>query len=246
MNTPVIDPTKGLAIGTGSDTPIIAAYTFDANANDVSGNAYNATPVNSPDFTAKDRFGQSSKAVELTAASNQYCEIAVATHEFVVAEVKTVTGWFKTSVNIIQTIASFGNTERIGFSRTRYPWAIISLTNIGILRYGYLSGGTAYNIAVTTDTFNDGIWHFFSATFGEYIRNNITGFSLNIDGAIVQLNQEPAVLSIKNDIRGKTTIGRYSGAAIVLPFDGKLDNIRIYNRALSQYENDNLFRETYN
>lgn len=137
----------------------------------------------------------------------------------------TVGGWFKTSISgVIQPIV----TKNIDYN-TGAGW-FLGLTTLDQLTFFVQdAGGTDWNQKMTVSTFNDGRWHYAMATITGGVNGTIT---LYVDGVAV---------STTNPSSG--TVGSISNAASVAVgvgggynIEGTIDEVRIYNRALSATE----------
>ncbi|MEK6614683.1 MAG: LamG domain-containing protein, partial [Bacteroidota bacterium] len=112
--------------------------------------------------------------------------------------------------------------------------------------YGYtlaISAGNVYFLvfpnaqafmAISTNIYNDGLWHFAS---GVYDSNNSLLY-IYVDGILVgSTSTNGFPLYYQAD---KCTIGRDGGVSLAY-FSGQIDEVRIYNRALTQTEiRDNM------
>ncbi|MFA7171216.1 MAG: LamG domain-containing protein [Candidatus Paceibacterota bacterium] len=137
--------------------------------------------------------------------------------------------WFKSSTGgsgtnrFIVTKYGTGYTQSYMFYQDtgdQFVFRIIDL-NVGIKVISY-------------DDYNDGIWH---NAIG--IRNG-DNLYLYVDGILVDSNTGAATYNISND--RKLRIGARDIDSSLLPFNGSIDDVRIYNRALSEDE----IRQLYN
>jgi len=213
------DPkTYGYAIRCVKDTPIttlndglVAYYPFNGNANDESGNGNNGT-VNGASLTT-DRFGNSGKAYSFDGISN-YIETA----DIDLNETATISVWVQPIGTIGSLVSKYGNGNE------SYELMYNNSTH-GL--YGHVGAvsNSNNNIYSNHNLSINNIWQHCVFTL-----NN--GFAeIYIDGVLVytQTDVNPTYQNNDNVLFGKSVWGGNI-------FNGKLDDIRIYNRALTQAE----------
>ena len=220
---------------------LIAFYPFNGNANDESGNSNNGV-VNGATLTT-DRFGNTNSAYLFTGNPQN---ITIPNLHQTNILTYTVSGWFQLTQNSVGTIIS-GDEPLVHPSGLRFElgtnqaqWDVEDGWNAnGILTYN-------------NNNFGNNIWHNFTVTF-----NSIVGlipasaFQIYIDGVTIptltfQQNWPPGsgysegfnVYAPVNNgtlpiILGNTMDGSSNFTNF---FPGKLDDIRIYNRVLTQSE----------
>jgi hypothetical protein len=140
----------------------------------------------------------------------------------------TISGWFKTSsTSGFKTIIS-RNTDTFD----RSWWIAIDQTTSDLV-FKFSAEGTNLVALDSGSSVADGVWHHFAAVLesGSYSRLYVGGVLVDSDGTGTgALDVPDAAVIIGND---PTDTGRY--------FSGDLDDIRIYNRALSGEEVERLY-----
>ena len=220
-------------------TNLIAHYSFDdGSAIDVTGNGHNGTLVNGV-ATSVDINGASNQAVAFNSAANTYIK-GDATY-FPVNE-RTISLWFylTSSSSDHPTVFAYGGNP-CGFG---FAMSINSANNAG--HYEVQSGCGQNRLSAAYTTFPDHTWHHWAVT------SNDLGTKMYVDLELIASNDNP--------ITGTNTIGReFAIGANVDPnmghapytdsntdyFSGIVDELKIYNKALSHQEIIELFL-TYN
>lgn len=195
---------------------LIVYYKFDEGVGDA---AYNSIAQNYLDATLRNGTGWAD-GVRGKAANFD------GTDDFVLISDSTMgmtmfTAWFKTNSASEMLIAGglFGSTTR---SISLYTGKV----NVNI------AGGAG---RWTTNTFNDNNWHFLAV---EYTGAAPDYYNVYVDGAKQTLGN-----SASGRVCEKALIGaRYYSGAYELFFNGAIDDVHIYNRALSQQEIELLYK----
>jgi hypothetical protein len=207
---------------------LVAYYPFNGNANDESGNGNNGTVYGATLTT--DRFGNPNSAYEFNGSSD-YIEINSADLiNFPIGNsARTITAWFeKDSSTSWNAIFYYGNDVwgGIGGSFSFGIWGDSLVVD------NYFDNGGLY-CPTSTDC-----WHFITCVYsgGEEIE-------FFIDNAYKGSITLPETLNTSQT--GHIGIGRRWDADgnFQNPFQGSIDDIRIYNRALSDTEIQALFHE---
>lgn len=211
---------------------LIGYWPFTGNANDVSGNGNNgtvsgATPTN-------DRFGNVNYAYSFY-GNNDYVEIATNNSSFD-SQTYTISFWYKTNA-----------APYTGF----YPRAIISRSNSsgspsnvydnysifeggGTIALNYQGVGTLINSPSGIDwvtQLNNNSWHLLNVTV------NTDSLKAYVDGILV--NKQPFIAGISFQ-NYSISIGK-SNHTFWSEYNGYLDDIGIWNRALTQQEVNDLY-----
>lgn len=205
-------------------TGLVGHWTFDGkdlinNAADSSGNG-NTGYLNGFTSTTTTT-GKLGQALEFDGVDDHVSNSNSSTFNL---ETNSVSVWFKTTGSGFARIVT-----KLNQSSTRMPFEIRRNTN-NTIQYTIFNG-TA--VAVNSDTtLNDGQWHH---AVGTRVKGG--ALKLYIDG-VLQSDQ-------KTDTLGDTTVSsdlsigaREDGAN---PFDGTIDDVRIYNRVLSADEITHLY-----
>ena len=200
-------------------TGLIAHYPFNGNASDVSGNGNHGTP-NGTMVLATDRFGNPASAYEFN-GTNSYITVPSSPSLASPTTGLTQAAWFML----------YGDSHvGSGFC----PVVMKSATTENAFMYRFWvrsnSFGTAFNTwdtdRWTAQTFALNQWHFAATVFD--------GSSLKffVDGA--KVDSVPFVATITADTRSLVIGADTPG--ILEVFNGKLDDLWIYGRALSSAE----------
>ena len=214
--------------GTGPDitSGLVAYYPFNGNANDESGNGNNGTIQGNVVLTT-DRFGIPSKAYEFPGIAFNYIQVPDAST--LQLSVFTLNAWIYTSTD-------YGSGQVIQKGRD------INNGHYGL--YTTSVGGTnLYNGINNTTGIPQptiGIWHMVSGS----VSGNKAKFYL--DGKFMKDTtlSNPFICSGSEPL----AIGMHYYAGVpstwTYPFKGKIDDIRIYNRALSDSEVQQIYALT--
>lgn len=214
---PTYVPTNGLA----------GWWSFSGNANDYSTNANNGI-VNGAELTI-DRFGNSNSAYNFNGKSS-YIQVAHnSTFDFETPNSITISTWFKTSM----TTGALFVQKQSGVGATQNG------VNCGILdSNGHLAGiikktpGNQSIVSNIATSFNNNSWHHFVYTFSSGVAK------LYMDGLLISTQT-----NLGNIIANSNTnlIFGYGLPLNNFYYNGLLDDIGIWNRALTQNEITNLF-----
>jgi len=216
-----------------SDGSCIAAYPLDGSPVDLSGN-YNGVqtdvtyPVGKFDLGAS--FNGSTSAINTIYTPT-------------VANLRTISLWFKCNVNQFQVLTSVGP---YGVSNN-YSWVSIYMLADGKIGGGYAAnnGGSVY-LKTTTAPYNDNSWHHLALTLnGVYGPGSFV--QLYIDGVEVSTTLDTAYSTSLSSIQGTFRIGHSRLGNInsnAYNVNGSIDQVRIFNKALSAAEVTTLYNET--
>ncbi len=193
---------------------LVAYYPFNGNANDESGNGNNGT-VNGATLTS-DRNGINNKSYSTTSGYISCINNNIPTNNPI-----SISFWFKCN-------SDFGIGEVISLgSPSSTTWGCVIGNNYFTMNYGRGCGSTGSSPA--SIGLSNTNWH--NVVF---ISNGIGGNSSIYYDGVFSANTINA-----NTNGGCSTSNLYFGAdifSLVELFDGSLDDIRIYNRALSASE----------
>ncbi|MDB5228748.1 MAG: hypothetical protein JWN78_2941 [Bacteroidota bacterium] len=203
----------------------VACYSFDGNANDRSGNGFNGTVVNAT-LTA-DRRGKPNSAYLFSQASGSYIELPTYASILGTSDDFSVSMWLKFSgVDAGPTPLGLypdNTSDRLLISVPYHPTA--SPADI-FFDYGNSSGGRL-NVKITTFT----NWKHFV-----FVRNKTAGLmQIYVNGVLV--GSKSANVDITNKNRN-FRIG--SGGPGTETFNGVIDEVKIFDRALTQADVDKL------
>lgn len=180
---------------------------------------------------SSDRFNQSNSAYYFNGSNSFLTTTKIVTNPYPV----NISLWFLTSSTKGGWLIGFGQNQ-YGLSNTHDR--NLYMTNDGKLIWGVWSGNRDY--LKTLESFNDGKWHHIIAS----IQNN--GMYLYVDG---KLNTSNNAYRVAENFSGYWKIGYESldywpETPSSFYFNGTLDDIRIYNRELSNEEISLLFNES--
>jgi len=209
---------------TGMDPSLEAYYPFNGNANDESGNSYhgqlgdNSDNETFPSLTP-DRYGNADKAFSFD--GNDYIEFD--------SGILSGDGEFSIliSINTVSTSYSriLNQRDSTGFNGEY----MMDLQSDGKIRFLTYSNGYKWNVS-SNSAVNDGGWHHFAFVQKE------NGGHMYLDGSLEDSDNSSGKVyllsTIKTyvgaDVRDLTTSPKY--------FSGKVDELKIYSRALSASE----------
>jgi uncharacterized protein (TIGR02145 family) len=221
--------TYGFSVRCVKDTPIttlndglVAYYPFNGNANDESGNGNNGT-VNGASLTT-DRFGDSGKAYSFDGLNNV---INIPTnHTLVIQNNIAISAWIKRKnpSNLLPE-GIFGPATYLPTTPGYYLRIINKKVDLGI--------SLPYTEGFSTTTIDSSHWYH---VVGVYDNNSI---KIYISGVMDNETFAGPDLLDNWSSTNFLTIGQekdYGTPTNLHSFDGSLDDIRIYNRALTQEE----------
>jgi len=213
-------------------TGLVAYYPFNGNANDESGNGNNGTN-NGATLTA-DRFGNASSAYSFDGISN-HIQVPSATSLNPTNQI-TISTWvnpkgFYSGSSYGNFIVSKGSDATIGHynliyitDTKQFLFTIRFSDEVGVLPSQVLSS-TIINLST---------WYHVVGTYD--------GLTMKIFVNGVYENQKSKSLSLPNNTED-IYIGKHSNVSYPYWINGKIDDICIYNRALSASEVDALYHE---
>jgi hypothetical protein len=201
--------------GIDPDSGLVAYYPFSGNAGDESGNGHTGL-VHGARLTA-DRFGNTNSAYWFNGTDN-YIELAQ-TKSLNMFSGFSLVAWVNfTNSNGSSIISKHINYYYNGFTMSAFNNHVNLATN-----------NNQYYLA-TSETYNDGKWHLFVGTLDD------TTMSVYVDGYLKKTGY--ADYSIGNCMNI-----RIGADSILSFFNGKIDDVRIYDRTLSKDEIRDLYHE---
>lgn len=204
---------------------LVAHYALDGDGADSAPNPAPAT-VHGAVVTA-DRFGRASHALSFN-GTTAYLD-APSKKLPAAANPRTLSVWFRTAATApaFQSGPNWGSTTATG---DRFGISVMGKAagSTGVLRFSAQNSGVSGSTVVA-----DGKWHHGAVTF---------------DGAVVALYSDGALVKTDNTLTLNTvgttlSIGRSVPANDNDYFSGQLDDVRIYDRALSAAEIAAIFHE---
>ena len=198
---------------------LVAYYPFNGDANDASGNGYNGTPSGGVTFTA-DRFGNPNSAVSFDGITGS---ITTPQLDFAGNRTVSVSLWVKANAQVQSPASYYLASDNTAFSvfHSVYPFPAPGLNQIGFAIASTTTSSAGGYIDV-------GNWYHFVGTYdGATIRAYINGSSI----------QETALTGPMNDPNNPLIFGNLSSSY----WSGSLDDVRIYNRVLTDTEVAQLY-----
>lgn len=205
----------------GLEDGLVAYYPFNGNAIDQSGNSYDGTVYGGTNLI-QDRFGNLNNAYAFNGTDGY---IGIESYNGISGtNARTVSAWFQTTAGPYQTIAQWGEDT------TGNLW-LVSIDRWGKMAVAAYEGGVYSDAEV-----KDGQWHMVTAVLeqGESSSENI---QLYIDGQLSSVPYEDTQCTINTLTNNITRIGAWENSnGLVRFFEGSIDDVRIYDRALSSNE----------
>ncbi|MFH0866208.1 MAG: LamG-like jellyroll fold domain-containing protein [Bacteroidota bacterium] len=207
------------------DSGLIAKYYFDGNANDESGNGSHGTVYGATLTT--DRFGNLNSAYDFDGVDN-YIEIGTPSiiNNF---NALTLSVWVvldRTDVNLGIVAKTNGTLNDFGFEYNHWSGENLAFA----VNYNYTPQGVRLNLGTLTAK----SW---THLLGFWDGSNVGFYKNGIEITSVPYTGKPLI-----DGNLSLTIGRL-GSYGGWYFDGKIDDVRIYNRVLDSVEIDSLYHE---
>jgi len=207
----------------------VALYPLDNTINDVSGNGYNGTLTSTT--AAANRFGQANSSTQFTASGSTGTLpqglVTAMQDDF------TIAYWFNTTMTAPSSTQWYGGSALLDAEVCGgvADWGT-ALIDGGKVSMGI--GNPDITIKSTSAGYNDGAWHFVTAT-----RNEAAGvITLYVDGTQVATTTGTATTSRT----APTLIGVGRNDCVTTgAYTGNLDDVIAYSRALSSTEVTNLY-----
>ncbi|MEM1328757.1 MAG: CARDB domain-containing protein, partial [Bacteroidota bacterium] len=201
---------------------LLAHYPFNGNANDASGNGNNGEISGSTLVT--DRFGNPDAAYSFDGVDDI---IEIEQTNDLKPSMLSITAWVKG--NNPSGVARIVDTYR---SQRRTGYSLYYDNNNGKFNFVYWGTSNNYRLASTTDLDNQ--LHHVTAIF------NGTQLSIYVDGTLENIVDAPEAIRYSDR---SITIGNGFDDNRFWPFNGSIDEVRIYERALTDCEIEALYFE---
>ncbi|MHC1775355.1 MAG: LamG-like jellyroll fold domain-containing protein [Lentimicrobium sp.] len=224
---------SGYTCGQIPSEGLVGWFPFNGNANDESFYSNNGT-VNLAQLTTN-RFDSVNSAYQFSGSST-YIDVPHASQYLdFIASGFSVSFWFKAS-----NIAGEGTIIEKYDKGTGFQ---IQLSDDGRMLMGIReeTGGNSHDLWISSiSSYNDNIWH-----HGVYVWNSNKILRMYVDKEMIAFNNLPTITSIDNGfLISEINFGRlYFDATGIRYFAGLIDDVRIYNRALTDEEIFVLFDE---
>jgi hypothetical protein len=183
---------------------------------DIKGNNH-GTLTNGPTWNSSTRFG-ASRSLSLD-GSNDY--VNCGTGAVVTGVPLTIIAWIRTT----DSSATFRDPFALGNTTTANRYCVIQIGTTHLFRYA-LFGATTSLVISSTATVNDGVWHMLCG-----VSSATNSHAAYLDGVSIGTSAtDTGTLAL--DV---TTIGGlcFGSATPIQLFPGQMDDVRVYNRALS-------------
>ncbi len=212
-----------------------AYYAFTGNANDLSGNGHNGS-VSGPSLTT-DRYGNTNSAYQFTGidgvTEDHRIDIGVASTIVPEGSDLTYVSWIKSSgMTGVHTVVNTETGTVKGFGLWYDP-------GVGGVFTAFISDGTFPELRIDTSLVPTGEWNFVAMTWSsvDSLRLYINGA---LEGTAYKSQWTYGIDYVPHIFIGGAHLGETGGQN---SFNGTLDDIRIYNRALSAAEITALYLE---
>ena len=232
---------------------LVAHYPFNSNSNDISGNGNNGVVTNAT--LASDRFGNSNKAY-LFNGSNSYITVpnsnslSASTYQLTISawvKINQFTGGSYKAASIIDKAAANSSGWGLYYSDID---ANISVEKMRFGGYVNINGGTIYPQGphITSEAITNQWVHLVFTVDGNssnnYYINGVNVSSVGNGGNNYSLGPNSANMYIgKSGTADGGFIFGLNGSNYNY-FNGVIDDVRIYNRALNSNEVNSLFKQT--
>lgn len=207
---------------------LVGYWPFCGNANDDSGNGNSGT-VNGATLTT-DRFGNTNSAYSFDGV-NDY--ISTNYSGILGTNSRSFSFWYNSNSNNIEETVFTGYGENncgVGFACTLFP-----------LNKPAVDNTCSWIKSVNSTTINS--WNFYTITYTSSDGSDLTNCKIYINGVLQSTSQSSTLYNI-NTINGLNMV--FGSSILFNPnqfFNGKLDDIGIWNRALTQQEISQLYNQ---
>ena len=220
---------------------LVGYWPFNGNANDQSGNGNNGT-VNGATITT-DRFGNANSAYNFDGI-NDFIEVPVQQQNI---SSYSILCWFKYPTLPLSSDYKAMVQASGGYPNSQYSLSLQMSANPLFPNQANdkvsvsINGAGVFNGFISNNTYNDNTWHclvgVWEAPVG--VQSNSLYVKMYLDGVLINDNStEVDYNSVSTPINGygNTLFGMMNHLIGNRYFDGELDDIGIWNRALSQQE----------
>ena len=208
-------------------TGLMAWYPFNNNANDNSGNGYNGTVFGAA--LTNDRFGNSNSAYHFDGVAGTHIQT---TYTGVLGNTsRTISVWARVPSQVFN--ATYLLTWGTQVTGASYG---VFMSGQGTTQYiGVDNGGS--DVQTTFNSLDNGVWHNYIIQYDNTLGSSITNAKIYVDGVYLTNTGLWNPQNI-NTVQGLLLdIGEYSSAlSDWRTFNGDLDELRVYNRVLTQAE----------
>ena len=213
----------------GLDDGLVAYYPFNGNANDESGNGHNGIVNGTGATLTNDRFGNANKAYSFN-GTGSYIRVNVNTADWFYNDF-SITVWvnFKNFSNMFPTII-FAENNNLSFTGMGSGYPIDAQKRVSF----YQGGDPTKGRMLSSSKLNENEWYLITIVksdlqFKMYINSSVSASTAS----------DSTHISIVGTF---ITIGSINTGKSVDSIDGSIDDIRIYNRAISASEVQQLYQ----
>ena len=214
------------------DSCVVAYYPFNNNADDISGNNFNGS-VFGPTLT-NDRFSNPNNAYSFDGVNDSITSN-------ISAKAFSVSYWLKTNSSQVQNILTTGNGQ--------YPYdeyGILVGMNLGIPSIYFASANGVWGnpgsfYVRSNEVVNDGNWHHVVFSIDTTNSNNCKSY---VDGVITNYSTTGDITTIDFSVLENRVYIFGIEHDQDVPFDGALDDIRLFNCTLDSSSVYELYTET--
>jgi hypothetical protein len=213
---------------------LVAYYPFNGNANDESGNGWNGTVSGA--LLTRDRFGDLARAYHFSDTSNS--SITTLFPGILGSAARTISFWQLSDIITHSYSMAYGaGTSYPDTPGCMFPMGVQRKSaNIGTVYVDLRLGGIAYMFTDSTYT-----WNHYCFVVPNRAQPRTEDLQIYRDGKLLTNVFYNAGSVIINTLPGLNFVmGRFDSSA---HFGGNLDDVRIYNRALSNAEIQALYHE---
>jgi len=214
---------------------LVACYPFDGNANDASGNNLHGSVMGTT--LTVDRTGTSGKAYYFD--GNSYINIGNSPKLDV--NYHTITAWVKSEPKFLETGWKLSNAWKVIVGKVTplvHETLSLVLKPTNQLTTSFATSGEGNHLLESPSVVPDGQWNFVALTYDG------TKVVFYINGAVDSSHSRSGTVRTNTN---SLTIGRHGGDANQSGgdsfFKGAMDDVRIYNRALTAAEVKQLYNE---
>jgi hypothetical protein len=209
---------------------LIAYYPFNGNANDESGNGLDGT-VNGATLTV-DQFGSVDSAYDFDGTDDY---IKINNNALFEVSSLTISAWVKWTGNTPSDhhaiVSNYSGYRSASDELQHYGLRIEKQSKFSEFFY---DDGSQWDDVVNISNIGDGEWRFITG-----VLNSGIDAKIYVDGQLENIDTDSIPTSILPS--GDLYIGRDGRAEAELKWNGAIDEVRIYNRALSECEIQSLY-----
>jgi len=201
---------------------LIAYYPFNGNANDESGNRHNGTVYGATLTT--DRFGNSNKAYNFDGSGSciQVIDSSFALKQYTISMWVSINSQLSDGeTSMLISIGNYGGDQHLQYTNDYYSL------------YGWTFGG--YNVDSLPYTLSVGALPNVNQWYLLTVTRSADKLDFFINGLLTK-SESSKIPILPNYGTGKTIAIIGAHFNYTMPFNGKIDEVRIYNRILSNNE----------